>query len=507
VQRTVLITGSTGGLGRALCTAFEHRGWAVIEHSRTASSNGRCNVVADLARPDAAQSIVAQLRELKMTPDAVVFNAGLGHFGAPGSLTPGALDDLLDVNVWAPMALTHALWPGLRERRGVVAMISSLAAAVPAPEYAAYAATKAALDGFARNLRIEAAGAVDVLSIWPGGIRTPMHARSGVPAERIAGWSLADPATAAEAIASRVVARRSGAIGAATTLARWAGRHTEDLIDVVVRRRAPPGALALPPARSTSERRRALITGAADGIGLALARLYAAAGFDVVGVDVDAERAAGALRELAGRLTLEIADLAQPEALGPLAMRLAARGPYDVIVQNAGISAVGAFVDSDLDRQRRVFDVNLRAPLQLTEALFAAGAVRAGARLAFMSSLSHYASYPGAAVYAATKDGLAHYARSLDAVLRPSGLSVLRVHPGPTRTAHAARYSPDNRREARRMAPAVLAGHIVRAIERRQRVLIPGLGNRLTALLGRWAPFVIEPIMKRALLDRMIPPR
>ncbi len=506
MQPTVLITGSTGGLGRALCSAFERRGWAVIEHSRTASSNGRCNVVADLARPDAAQSIVSQLRELGMTPDAVVFNAGLGHFGPPGSLAPGALDDLLDVNVWAPMALSHALWPGLRERRGAVAFVSSLAAAVPAPEYAAYAATKAALDGFARNLRIETTGA-DVLSIWPGGIRTPLHARSGVPAERMAGWSLADPAAAAEAIASRVVARNSGALGAATTLARWAGRHAEDLIDLAVQRRAPAAALALAPARSTRERRRALITGAADGIGLALARLYAAADFDVVGVDIDAERAAGAMRELAGRLIVELADLAQPGALGPLATRLGARGPYDVIIQNAGISAVGAFVDSDLGRQRRVFDVNLRAPLQLTEALFAAGAVRAGARLAFMSSLSHYASYPGAAVYAATKDGLAHYARSLDAALRPSGLSVLRVHPGPTRTAHAARYSPDNRREGRRMPPAVLAGHIVRAVERRQRVLIPGLANRLTALLGRWAPFVIEPIMKRALLDRMTPPR
>lgn len=498
----VLITGSSGGLGRALCAAFATCGAEVIAHARERSDApaGFPVVVADLAGADAADQVMAQLRALGRTPDIVVHNAAVGWYGAPDALDTERLDELLGVNVWAPIALTQALLPAIRARRGAIAFVSSVAAAVPAPDYAAYAATKAALDGFARNLRIELAGVVDVLSLWPGGIQTNMHARSGVPDAHVAGWRLAGPATVAANIAQKVLARRAGAIGLGPTLLRWAGHQAEHLVDALAPRPRAPRVVSSPAGRAG---RRVLITGAADGIGLALARAYVSAGACVVGVDFDKARALAAEAELGDRLRIVHADLAAPEQLDALAAELAARGPYDVLIQNAGINAVGAFETGDLSAQRRVFDVNLRAPLRLTTALLAARAGRAGACWIFLSSLSHYASYPGAAVYAATKDGVAHFARSLDAAVRPAGMRALRVHPGPTRTAHAARYSPDNRREARRMPPAELAARIVAAAASGQRVLIPGLSNRLFALAGRWVPGLVEAIMKRTLLDRL----
>lgn len=91
--------------------------------------------------------------------------------------------------------------------------------------------------------------------------------------------------------------------------------------------------------------------------------------------------------------------------------------------------------------------------------------------MVFVSSLAHFVSYPGASVYAASKDGLAAYARSLR-VAEPA-LHVLTVFPGLTRPAHARRYGPDNSREARRMPPEKLAELIYRAVQRRQKVLIP----------------------------------
>jgi len=97
-----------------------------------------------------------------------------------------------------------------------------------------------------------------------------------------------------------------------------------------------------------------------------------------------------------------------------------------------------------------VLAVNLTAPLHLTGALLQAGKIAPGGSLVFVSSLSRLLSYPGAAVYAASKDGLASYARSLAVALAPQKMHVLTVYPGPTRTAHARRYSPDNSREARR---------------------------------------------------------
>ena len=172
-----------------------------------------------------------------------------------------------------------------------------------------------------------------------------------------------------------------------------------------------------------------------------------------------------------------------------------------MLVHNAGINCVAPFARSDLARQQAVLDVNLRAPLQLTAALLRADKVARGGTLVFVSSLSRFVSYPGAAVYGASKDGLASYARSLAVALAPQNINVLVVYPGPTRTAHARRYSPDNRREARRMPPEVLAAAIYRAVERRQRTLIPGFGNQVFAFVGRWLPAPVEWAMKKTLLN------
>ena len=141
----------------------------------------------------------------------------------------------------------------------------------------------------------------------------------------------------------------------------------------------------------------------------------------------------------------------------------------------------------------------MTAPLLLTAGLLRNELLNPGATLVFISSLSHFVGYPGAAVYAATKDGLASFARSLAVALAPEGIHVTTVFPGPTRTAHARRYSPDNRREARRMDPAELAEAIVQAVANQQAQLVPGLGNRLAAAAGRLAPTLTTEAMRRTL--------
>jgi short-subunit dehydrogenase len=252
--------------------------------------------------------------------------------------------------------------------------------------------------------------------------------------------------------------------------------------------------------------RQAVITGAAEGIGRALAEAFARQGYAVTGIDVNAALAAQTEAELAGR-GLQIrflqADLSQPAELARLAAELSAGPAIDLLIHNAGINCVGPFATSDLAAQQRVLDVNLAAPLQLTAGLLAADKLAPGSSLVFISSLSRLVSYPGAAVYAASKDGLASYARSLAVALAPQGIHVLTVYPGPTRTAHARRYSPDNSREARRMPPEVLAAAVAQAVQRRQRVLIPGAGNKLFAIAGRWLPSLAEWAMAKTLWEKL----
>jgi len=167
---------------------------------------------------------------------------------------------------------------------------------------------------------------------------------------------------------------------------------------------------------------------------------------------------------------------------------------------------VGAFAGSALAAQLAVLDVNLRAPLLLTAGLLARGRVAPGGTLVFIASLSVFTGYPGAAVYAASKDGVAAYARSLRVALEQRGINVLTVFPGPTRTAHARRYSPDNRREGRRMAPERLAELLAVAVERRQATLIPGAGNRLFAILGRLCPPLLDHAMRKTILEKLATP-
>ena len=244
--------------------------------------------------------------------------------------------------------------------------------------------------------------------------------------------------------------------------------------------------------------KRVLVTGGADGIGRALVSRYAEAGADVTFVDVDAERGA-ALRGDA--IQFVQADLADRDAVDALSASLAEASPFDVVIQNAGISHVGPFDASDLEAQQRVIRVNLEAPLVLTAALLTSERVAHGGAIAFVSSLSHYVGYPGAAVYAATKDGLASYARSLSVALASRRILVSRVFPGPTRTAHAERYSPEGSDASKRMSPDAVAKAIERGLRNRRTVIVPGVGARLFALAGSLVPRMTERALRRALYE------
>lgn len=246
--------------------------------------------------------------------------------------------------------------------------------------------------------------------------------------------------------------------------------------------------------------KHAVITGAANGIGEALARRLVRAQYSVTGVDVDAKRAADLQPGLGARFVL--ADLSTDAGIARVLDVLGSMDAIDVLVHNAGINAVGRFPHLGIKDQEKVVAANFQAPVTLTARLLEADRIVSGGSLVFVSSLSHYVSYPGAAAYAATKSGLASYARSLSVALAPHDIHVMTVFPGPTRTAHARRYSPDNSREETRMPPETLAEAIHRGIGKRRRLLVPGFGNRTAAVLGIFFPRVVERVMRRAMLGK-----
>ena len=517
-QRTILITGATDGIGLALAQQYQAQGerplllgrkpWTELPHlAEQFTSAMYCQ--ADLTHPDASDRLTAFLAEQGVDRlDLIIHNAGIVYHGEFGAQTPEEIVSVLAVNLYAPIALTRTLLPWLPAGRGQVVFIGSVAADVPGPDYAVYVASKAALIGLVRGLNAEWRGQVTVQLIQPGATRSGMHAKMGLSLAQM-NWEKFPPAAQVAGQIRRAIEgkRPFTTIGFPNRLISFVGRHFAFALDPAMRRARRAPAQPIQPIQPTNQPTQpatpptCVISGAADGIGKALARRFAQAGYSIIGLDIAAEQALECLAELGelgGDVTFILADLSTVEGVETAVAQLSQGGPIDLFVHNAGISAVGPFARLSPARQQQVLDLNLRAPLRLTAALAANGRFSPNASFIFLGSLSTFVGYPGAAVYAASKDGLAAYARSLRVALGRSG-QVLTVFPGPTRTAHARRYSPDNGREARRMPPEQLAEGIFHAFQQRQTLYIPGPGNRLFALMGRLLPRLMDTMMFRLL--------
>lgn len=516
----VVITGATDGIGLALARHYQQAGARLLLLGRRALDTldptfftPACYCQADLATPQSVEQFSSWLHENKITTlDLVIHNAGRGYVGPVATQPEESIRQLMAVNFSTPLALTHALYPLVERAAGKFVFISSVVAGLPGPTYAVYTATKAALDSFVRNWQIELQAdrsPVQAQLIRPGATRTHLHAKSGADPQAM-GWArFPTPETVAQQIVRAINSkRRAVTLGWRNHLLYSAGHQFPTLID---RLTASPGHPLIPSpghplTPSPAAPRHCVITGAADGIGRALAQQFTSAGATVTGIDVDAAQAMQTQADLinaGGRIRFLVADLTALPKMNNILEQLTSRPPIDIFIHNAGINAVGPFIHSDMARQHKVIDLNLTAPLLLTAGLLQRGLLTPQSSLAFLSSLSHFVSYPGAAVYAATKDGIAAYARSIGVALKPQGRPVLTVYPGPTRTAHARRYSPDNSREAQRMPPEQLARQIVTALQQRRRQLIPTFAHRTAAFVGQWWPWLTEMLMRRTIYDRL----
>ena len=185
--KTVLLTGATGGIGRAIAEALAGRGANLVLSARkvdalnelAGSLPGEHRVAtADLGEDGAAERLAADAGEV----DCLVANAGLPGTGKLESFSTDELQRALRVNLEAPMLLARALEPSMRERRdGHLVFVSSLSGKAPSPRSAVYASTKFGLRGFALCLRADLAGTgVGVSLVAPGFIRDAgMFADSG----------------------------------------------------------------------------------------------------------------------------------------------------------------------------------------------------------------------------------------------------------------------------------------------------------------------------------------
>ena len=255
-----------------------------------------------------------------------------------------------------------------------------------------------------------------------------------------------------------------------------------------------------------------VVTGAAGGLGLAVARRFAQSGAKLALLDIDEDRLAPAAAPIPGALAVTC-DLTDParceEAIAVVVERF---GGVDVLVNNAGMTHRSAFVDTDPAVIRKVMEVNYLGSVNITKAALPSLIDRRGA-IAVITSVAGFAPVLGRTGYAGSKHALHGLFDTLRAELRTKGVDVTIISPTFVDTNMQDRAvggdgdvtSHPQSRVGKQVTPDDVADRIYRGIERRRRSVVIGSVGHLARAMTAVVPGLYERMMTRSLrseLDR-----
>jgi short-subunit dehydrogenase len=254
--------------------------------------------------------------------------------------------------------------------------------------------------------------------------------------------------------------------------------------------------------------RTVLITGAAGGIGGALARAFAERGAHLALVDVDPDRLGKLVDSLQvpnRRVTSHLVDVRSTEAWAALAVTLNEQhGGLDVLVHNAGVTVHGPFGDQPLTNLEWLLDINLRGPVRGTHALLPLLKSSESAHVVLVSSMAALFGAPTQAVYGASKAGLRNFGAALRVELVTEGIGVTTVLPGAIATGFLSRARTSDVDESAWMArkmqlvgtlPETVAAKVIRGLRWNRREVRVGWDSVAVDLLQRWMPSVMPTLL------------
>ncbi|MFC7738287.1 SDR family NAD(P)-dependent oxidoreductase [Roseomonas sp. GCM10028921] len=259
--------------------------------------------------------------------------------------------------------------------------------------------------------------------------------------------------------------------------------------------------------------RTAIVTGAAGGIGAAIAHHLAARGCNLILADLRSDTLAVTASKLAGveveTHTLDVSDVKAIEAFHQVIA--ASRPSLDVLVNNAGVALGGTFEEVSPEDFEWLFSINFWGVVRLTRAFLPMLRAAPEARLVNLSSLFGLIALPGQTAYCASKFAVRGFSEALRKELAGSSVGVTVIHPGGVNTgiADSARVakatSADVEQERQRVErflkmPADVAGKIiVDSISRRRDRVLVGSDARMASVIERIAPVHYWPILRRAI--------
>ncbi|MFL6194176.1 MAG: SDR family NAD(P)-dependent oxidoreductase [Thermoanaerobaculia bacterium] len=254
-----------------------------------------------------------------------------------------------------------------------------------------------------------------------------------------------------------------------------------------------------------------LVTGASSGIGLELARLFAAGGSDLVLV----ARSAGKLEELAAELrnrhgvTARVlaSDLARREAPDEVFAELERTGvAVDVLVNNAGFASYGPFIETGLAEELDEIQLNVTTLTHLTKKFLPGMVTRRRGGVLNVASTAAFQPGPLMAVYYATKAYVLSFSEALAEEVRGTGVTVSVLCPGPTQTGFQQRAGMEESKLFGGFLQVADAAGVARAgyegFRAGKRVIVPGLVNKVGVQSIRVTPRALAARIVKGMQER-----
>jgi len=234
----------------------------------------------------------------------------------------------------------------------------------------------------------------------------------------------------------------------------------------------------------------ALITGASAGLGVEFARQLAKRGHSLVLVARRKDRLEALARELGNARALA-ADLCKPNAAAKLLADLEAAGEeVEVLVNNAGFGLIGRFAELDAKRERQMIDLNVGTLADLCRAVAPTMIKRKSGAILNVASIAAFQPGPKMAVYFATKAFVLSLSEAMHEELKPHGVRVSCLCPGPTRTefGDVAGFGGSTLFDWLAMDSPEVVEAGLKGLDKNRAVVIPGLINKTVAASTRIVP-------------------
>ncbi|PAX47326.1 SDR family oxidoreductase [Brunnivagina elsteri] len=187
LNKTILITGTSSGIGLETAKIFQNQGWNVVATMRNPDQNSELaklpNILClplDVTQTQTIQTAIDGAIARFGTIDALVNNAGYGLIGVFEACSPEEIERQFATNVFGLMAVTRGILPHFRDRKqGILVNIASIGGKMVLPLYSPYHSTKWAVEGFSESLHFELKQFnIKVKIIEPGPIKTDFYGRS-----------------------------------------------------------------------------------------------------------------------------------------------------------------------------------------------------------------------------------------------------------------------------------------------------------------------------------------